>query len=669
VVRRFSITIGAMLALPVALGALLLSLVVPVSERPQDDSPSSAPGVPGSPGDQDERAMEPPSTTPPEPGTSPGRRASERARRAPTGPTTHARAATRTPAEPVGSGAPSPGPAAAAPPGPPPTATPDPPAERTPPRQTPTPATVPAPPARPARQLRFLPSAEPVLCDASERTAGTLRGAMPDEAIRLTSPFLHRPIVLSVDAEGSATVTWSCDPGAARTVAVTARGADGRRSITFPVTGVSEQGAPSVAAIEAQSRVDDAADIVLDAVESAPDTAAGEGFAGVVVSPDHGELDLYWKGVPPEAVTDAIVRATTVTGIRIAARPAALTRHHLMARAHALVTDDRTLPPRAAPLADRIHRVAVLPEGTGLDVGVTRPAGFDADGVARWSRQARRTLEATLRVPVHLVVDDAPPTQFGRMADSSPWLGGARIVGGGHCSSGFGVRGVEAGSSTPFGLLTAAHCRGDSDGLFRNGDRTQVVGPDDGGDLPLDSRLVPVDEAGARIYTGGVGGTAEFTRPVRRSGRNVKGDEVCTSGAATGARCDLVVVNVDTFYRPAGSSSYSRVEAMSRRHRGRLARLGLDEAASESWVTIMPDAPLADPGTDVAAGRGDSGGPVFALTNDGGVEARGTIAGGSREVACGRHHLGACTANVFFVDIEPALDQHHAELVTTNARA
>jgi hypothetical protein len=47
VVRRFSITIGAMLVLPVALGALLLSLVVPVFERLQDDSPSSPPGVPG----------------------------------------------------------------------------------------------------------------------------------------------------------------------------------------------------------------------------------------------------------------------------------------------------------------------------------------------------------------------------------------------------------------------------------------------------------------------------------------------------------------------------------------------------------------------------------------------------------------------------------------------
>ena len=628
-VRRFSITIGSMLVLAVALGALLLSLVVPEFERPQDDSPSSVPDVADSPGDQDERAMEPPSTTAAEPGTSPGRRANERARPAGRGPTSQARTDTRTPA-------------ASAPP-----------AERRPPRPTPTPSTVPAP-QTPARQLRFLPTAEPLVCDASERTAGTLRGATPGEAIRLTSPFLDRPIVLSADSAGTATVTWTCDPGAARTVAVTAWGADGRRGITFPVTGVSEQGAPSGAAIEAQSRVDDAADIVLDAVESVPDTAADRGFAGVVVSPDRGEVDLYWKGGPPQAVTDAIEEATTVTGIRVVARPATLTRHHLLDRAHALVSDDRTLMPRAAALADRIHRVAVPPEGSGLEVGIAHPAGLDADGVARWSREAQRTLEGSLGVPVHLVVEE-PPTQFDRVDDSSPWHGGARIVGDGQCSSGFAVRRLEPGPSTPFGLLTAAHCRGDRQGQFRNGDRTQVVGPDDGGgDLRIDSRLIPVDEAGARIYTGGGGGgAAEFTRPVRRSGRNVKGDEVCTSGVATGARCDLVIVNVDTFYRPAGSSSYSHVvEAVSRPRRGSLAGLAFDGPARGSWITITPDPLRSGPGTAVAAGRGDSGEPVFTLTNDGGLEARGTIAGGSRAVDCGRHHLGACTATVFFVDLE-----------------
>jgi hypothetical protein len=141
-------------------------------------------------------------------------------------------------------------------------------------------------------------------------------------------------------------------------------------------------------------------------------------------------------------------------------------------------------------------------------------------------------------------------------------------------------------------------------------------------------------------------------------------------GAATGARCDLVVVNVDTFYRPAGSGSFSKVvEAVSRRHPGELVERAFDDADPGSWVAITPGAGVAHPGADVAAGRGDSGGPVFTLTVDGGVEARGTIAGGSRQVACGRHHLVGCSANVLFVDIETALDHHLAELVTTNARA
>lgn len=669
-VRRFSITIGGLLAFSVALGALLFSLALPLPHRSQGDPPSTVPAGPRSLADQGERATEPPPTTPAEPRTSPARNAAERTRRAPREPATPAGMPARTPAERVGSvGSPSSRTAREPSPVPRPTTTTTPEAPGTPRQPAPPPPTA---PVTPARQLQFVPGDGPLLCDATERVAGTLRGADAGETIRLTSPGLLRPIVLSADADGTATVTWSCDPDAARTVAVTAWGADDRRDITFPVTGVGENGAPSVAEIEAQSRVDAAADLVLDAIESAPDSGPEQGFAGVVVAPDHGEVDLYWKGAPPEAVANAVERADATTGVRVVARPAAFTRRHLLDRADALVTDDRTLlPPVAAPLSDRIYRVAVLPEGSGLDVGIARTSGLDADSLAAWSRLAHDTLEAALAVPVHLVVVDAPPMQFDRVADSPPWLGGARVVGEGRCSSGFGVRGVAPRPSRPFGLLTAAHCRGDGQGRFRTGDRTRVVGLDDGrGDLRLDTRLIPVDEVGARIYTGGVGDASEFTRPVRRPGRSLKGDEICTSGAATGARCDLVIVNVDSFYRPAGSTTYSTVvEATSRQHRGNLARFAFDVAAPESWVTIMPDPPLVDPGTDVAAGQGDSGGPVFTLTNDGGVEARGTIAGGSREVACGRHHLGACTANVFFVDLEPALEHHRAALVTTNARA
>jgi hypothetical protein len=477
--------------------------------------------------------------------------------------------------------------------------------------------------------------------------------------------------VLSADADGSATVTWSCDPDAARTVAVTAWRADDRRDVTFPVTGVSEPGAPGLAAIEARSRVDAVVDLVLDAIGSAPATEADQGFAGIVASPDGGAVDLYWRGEPATGVADAIERATAVTGVPVAVRPAAYTRRHLLDRAQALVADDRPpLPPAAASLVDGIHRVAVLPEGSGLDVGIARPPGLDDGGLTLWAHRSRRTLEAALGLPVRLVVD-APPTPFGRITDSSPWLGGARIVGDGSCSTGFGVRRDEPGRATTFGLLTAAHCRGDGEARFRSGDRARVVGPDDGrGDPGLDSRLVRVDAVGARIYSGGVGGTGEFTRPVRGSGRSVKGTELCTSGAATGAHCDLVVVNVDTFYRPAGSGSFSKVvEAVSRRPPGGLAEPGFDDADPGRSVAVMPGAGVGDPGAGVAAGRGDSGGPVFTLTADGGVEARGTIAGGSRRVACGRHRLVGCTANVYFVDIGTALDHHRADLATTKARA
>jgi hypothetical protein len=642
VLRRLTIAGGALLSL-VASAALLLSLAVLMlvpdgsaghgdrAAAPQPQTPTEA--APPAPG----KARKPAPPTPPAPSHAKPTKPAEAARpgrSATAGPSSRS-TSKPSPARRPGTGA-APATSPVARPGA--TATPPTPAT-TPPSSTPPPPTAPVPPSTPARQLQFVPSADPLLCDASERVAGTLHGTDSGERIRLTSPDFDRPILLSADAEGVATVMWSCTPDAARTVAVTAWGADGRRDISFPVTGVGEPGAPSVAEIDAQSRVDAAADLVLDAVEAEPDTGPDSGFAGIVVSPGQGEVGLYWKGTVPAAVAEAVDRAHATTGIRVAVRPAEFTRRHLLDRADVLVAVDAPpLPPTVAPIAEGIYRVAVLPEGAGLEVGIARPAGLDAGGVARWVRAARTRLEAALGVPVHLVVD-GPPMHLSRAADSSPWLGGARIVGESVCSSGFGVRAVGAGSATPFGLLTAAHCRGDSRGRFHNGDRNRVIGPDDRSGpsaSDLDTRRIPVDEAGARIHSGGVG-DAEFTRPVRRAGRNVKGDQVCTSGAATGAHCGLVIENVDSYYRPAGSTTWSRVV----------------EATS----------------TGVAAGQGDSGGPVFTLTEDGGVEARGTVAGGSRNVACGRYHLGACTADVFFVDIERALEHHRSELLTSDDRA
>jgi hypothetical protein len=482
-------------------------------------------------------------------------------------------------------------------------------------------------------------SADPVLCDASERPAGALRGAAPGEAIVLTSPDLPEPILLAADDDGAATVSWTCDPDAAGTVELTATGRRDRPPVTFPVTGVSERGAPGTAEIAAQARVDGAADVVLDAVASVGSRDTGRGFAGVIVTPGSGRVDLYWKGTPPQAVTDAIEEAEAATGVRVTVRPADHTRRRLLHRARTLVAADR-VPEELAAYADRIHRVAVPPEGDAIGVGIAPPARLDGIDLAFWSVQAERAFETVLDLPVDLVVDAAPAAMT-RRGDGVPRLGGAAIVGDGSCSTGFGVRRTGMRSPLPHGLLTAAHCRGDARGEYRTGDRTEVVGPERGReDRPVDSRVIPVDEAGPRVYSGGLGGTTEFTRPVRDAGRNVVGDAVCTSGAATGAHCGLVVVNVDTWLRPAGAGSFTRVV----------------EAAS------------VEPRDGVAAGQGDSGGPVFTLAADGGVEARGTVVGGSRVVPCGNGRPATCTADVFFADIGFVLEQHHAELLTTDDR-
>lgn len=477
-----------------------------------------------------------------------------------------------------------------------------------------------------------------MVCDASERPAGALRGAVPRETLRLTSPDLSEPITLSAGGDGVATVTWRCDPDAAGAVRLTAWSADGHRLLTFTVTGVSEPDAPSLAAQDAQARVDAAADVVLDAVEA----TRGGGFGGIVVDPARERVAVYWQGTPPPPVVGAIERARVATGVRIAVRPADHSRRELVRAARVLVAGER-LPREVEPLAELAYRIAVRPQGDRIDVAVARPDGVDDADLTRWSRRARRALASAVAVPVRLVVD-APAREFGRgrQNDAPPWRGGAAIVGEGRCSTGFAVRraGVPRRGAA-VGVLTAAHCHGDPQGVFRDGTGSREVGPERGRiDERLDARVIPTDRVEPRIYSGGVGRASEFTRPVRGTGRNHVGDAVCTSGAATGAHCDLVIENVDSFYRPAGS---------------------------DSWFRII-EATAGDRDAGVAAGEGDSGGPVFTVTADGGVQARGTIAGGWGEVACGLDGVGVCTASVAFVDIGAALDYHRAELVTVHGR-
>jgi hypothetical protein len=264
----------------------------------------------------------------------------------------------------------------------------------------------------------------------------------------------------------------------------------------------------------------------------------------------------------------------------VVVRPAAFTRAYLLERAQ-VVVDDR--PPA-------VHRVSVLPTGAGLGVEVS------PDG-----RTDEAALESALGVPVELVISDAPE-ELRRPANGPPWPGGARLTGRDTCTAGFGVRSLD---SVSHGLLTAGHCDGDARGEFRNGRR--LVGPDEGvADPTLDSKLVP-DRAAARIRSG---------RHVRGQRSNVAGDEVCMSGAGTGAHCGMRIVNVDAFVRPAGATAFTKV--------------------------------VVAEGT---AGPGDSGGPVFTIAGDGGVEARGTVSAGA-------------ATEVYFVDIGRALDAHHAELLT-----
>jgi hypothetical protein len=112
-----------------------------------------------------------------------------------------------------------------------------------------------------------------------------------------------------------------------------------------------------------------------------------------------------------------------------------------------------------------------------------------------------------------------------------------------------------------------------------------------------------VSSAGGRIYDGGVG-YGEYSKAVKGWGDAYVGLYLCTSGAYSGARCDIQVVSSDTWYYDWIGIQYVfmvRAEQISHLN---------------------------------AVGEGDSGGHVFSLINGGAdTWARGIISAGDLDGA------------------------------------
>ncbi|PZG18848.1 hypothetical protein C1I95_12890 [Micromonospora craterilacus] len=337
-------------------------------------------------------------------------------------------------------------------------------------------------------------------------------------------------------------------------------------------------------------------------------------LGGVRLRVEKRTVDLWWKGEVPPEVREEVARAES-DGIRVELGESKFSQRELIERTADLPDNWKRYP----GLVD----IGPAVDGSGLLLGVTR----DADP-SRWDFGVPTTVVRTEEI-----------TAFSRRNDSPPWWGGAEIsapVPGANlrCSTGFAVARYFLWWEVSRGMLTAEHCAPGGGVRFVDptGEQIGVAEPAPARRLS-DSLYIPTRSA-ARIYDGGVG-VGEFSKPVAGAVGNFPGQFVCTSGAGTGVHCDIRTDRINLLLAVSGGSFVSS-GALARQVSGR-----------------------------AAAGTGDSGGPVFTLTqNFTRTLAAGLIVGGRNAVPCGQFGV-SCGNEVAFVDIGFVLLAQNASLLTS----
>jgi len=370
--------------------------------------------------------------------------------------------------------------------------------------------------------------------------------------------------------------------------------------------------------------------------------SSASGFAGVIAAPDEHALVVYWHGgLSPEA--RAVLAQSSVP---VTVRPAPHTASEVQAEAERVVAGIKRTP------GTIVTSVAVPPDGTSVTVTIS---GTQADVAG-----VRRQLGATT-VPLTIVTGGQPDQELSggpppRSRWNDPSAGGAAMAP--SCTLGFTIY-----RNQQHQMLTALHCFPKGSGS----DRYTIN--DKGGQgskfgtlasVPAVNRGITVDAAAIKPVAGtefrgyvwrGVNGdaTGRGQSKMRVSGAAVPqvGNYVCTSGARSGEICNIKVTErFDSYIAegPDGKTLYG-----------------------PGWQALAPS------GTS-AAGRGDSGGPVY-LDNQrepgsgpsGGVTAVGIISAGTVRKPCKGVQGRFCFRSLTFVGIDDALHAlGNAAIVTSN---
>ncbi|HEX6685883.1 MAG TPA: hypothetical protein VF062_24115 [Candidatus Limnocylindrales bacterium] len=365
------------------------------------------------------------------------------------------------------------------------------------------------------------------------------------------------------------------------------------------------------------------------AVEDLDEAAQGQhGFTSFTMSPAECRVDVYWKGRLPTPVADVVDLHDGPITI-VVHENAPFTKAELDPAADRLFLD----PELGYAAGVSVISSTWPSQGTRVEGGVLLtdpPPDLEA---------AEDFLSLELGVPVELGFDVISGDDLGRKDDTAPWYSGGQLFieqardEYEDCSTGFAVKDTDN-----YYMLTVAHCGKAVGQKAFNGDKSKQLGPIAARDTGLDSATIRVPSGAGKVFTGRP--TSNTWIPVEKKTKVVVGQIVFTSGAATGENHDIEVFDVNHSF--TDKHGWKTTDAVRAKHKD----------------------------GKIAAGGGDSGGPVYVPTKDKDKAlAAGIIKNADKdwkEVKCRRDDdTTLCVDSIRFIKIDAILTQWNVTLVTT----
>ena len=348
----------------------------------------------------------------------------------------------------------------------------------------------------------------------------------------------------------------------------------------------------------AQISLQPAVDAVYQYTETS--VAAKSNLTDIGIDVNEMAVIVYWVGGVLDPETDsAFTEITQSTGTPINVVPTQFSRQEIYAAMDSIASSQPDVSSMSAENGEIIVKV-----GPNLTLS-SRPSEIAVPGKG-------------VAIPLQYEQSDVAPLAT-RKVDANPWTAGAQVLNGTtKCSSGFGV---EFGSPADQYMLTAAHCA--LNGVTIKNGNGQTMGTTSGRNLAIDSILINVNSDSGYMYYGAWNDGAGPRAKVVGTHHLVLNNSICTSGSTTGSHCSLIVKSTTAEWK-IGSTIV----------KGVIAR--------------------PNSSTAVAAGAGDSGGPVFVNAGSQQVSAAGLISTGADMVACSGLGTSTCYNEVYIVPIENA---------------